>query len=128
MAAPGSAFCLESGRAWGTASLNLSFAVAWQPPAARRAPRTSPCAHRPSGEVCVIARDVRAWMAAAAQAVRTLPITRSVAVEAAALSAQPTFPRDPHDRMIYALARDQGAPLVTRDQRMRAFDAQTCMW
>ena len=50
----------------------------------------------------------------------------AVALDAALLDD--TFPGDPADRLIYATARRAGARLVTRDQRITAFDAARAVW
>lgn len=34
-----------------------------------------------------------------------------------------TFPGDPIDRLLYAIARDHRVPLVSKDERIRAFAA-----
>ena len=39
-----------------------------------------------------------------------------------------SFHRDPADRLIVALARRHGAPLVTRDQRIRDYGHVTSIW
>ena len=59
--------------------------------------------------------------------VLAMPLTPPLAVAAAALGAE-DFPGDPADRMIYASARDAGAPLVTKDARLREFDARGTLW
>ncbi len=63
---------------------------------------------------------VRGWIrdALASDRVAPLPVTSDVALDAAQLR----FDGDPTDRIIYATARAEGAQLVTRDERMRAFD------
>lgn len=38
------------------------------------------------------------------------------------------FPGDPSDRVIYATAVTQAAPLVTRDQAIRSFDPARTIW
>lgn len=56
-----------------------------------------------------------------------IPLTPPLAVAAAALGSE-GFQGDPADRMIYATARDVGAPLVTKDERMREFDSRGTLW
>ena len=56
-----------------------------------------------------------------------LPLTPSAAVAAAQLD-QEEFVNDPADRLIYATAREAGAPLITRDERMRRFDPRGTIW
>lgn len=36
-----------------------------------------------------------------------------------------TFPGDPIDRLLYATARDFRIPLISKDERLRAFAART---
>ncbi len=38
------------------------------------------------------------------------------------------FPGDPGDRLIYATAVQAGARLLTRDERLRAFDDARTVW
>jgi PIN domain nuclease of toxin-antitoxin system len=67
-----------------------------------------------------------AWVrdALAHERVEPVPVTPDIAVEAARLR----FVGDPVDRIVYASARVQEAQLVTRDQRMREFDAGRTVW
>jgi PIN domain nuclease of toxin-antitoxin system len=67
-----------------------------------------------------------AWVrdALARERVEPVPVTPDIAVEAARLR----FVGDPVDRIVYASARVQEAQLVTRDQRMREFDAGRTVW
>lgn len=69
---------------------------------------------------------IRAWVleALAQERVEPLPVTTEVAVDAAQLR----FTGDPFDRIIYATARAKDAQLVTRDERMRDFDAERTVW
>ena len=73
-------------------------------------------------------RDVRLWVRQALAQERTeaLPVTVEIAVEAALLPA--TFPGDPADRLIYSTARANSAQLVTKDERLRAFDSARALW
>lgn len=56
--------------------------------------------------------------------VRPLPLTPEIAVDAAQLR----FEASPADRIIYATARAEDAALVTRDERIHAFDPQLAVW
>jgi PIN domain nuclease of toxin-antitoxin system len=56
-----------------------------------------------------------------------LALTARTAARAAALAGD-GLPGDPADRFIYATARALDARLVTRDARMRAFDAKRTVW
>jgi PIN domain nuclease of toxin-antitoxin system len=69
---------------------------------------------------------VRAWVreALARDRVESLPLTAEVALDAAQLR----FAANPADRIIYATARAAGAQLVTRDERLRAFDPELTVW
>jgi PIN domain nuclease of toxin-antitoxin system len=74
-------------------------------------------------------RDVAAWVkqALAQPRVSELPLTADVAVAAALLDAE-RFPGDPADRFIHATARAARAPLVTRDERLRAAEPVGTIW
>jgi PIN domain nuclease of toxin-antitoxin system len=74
-------------------------------------------------------RDVSAWVrqALAPARVTSLPPTADTAVAAGLLDGQ-RFPGDPADRLIYATARAARAPLVTRDDAIRRFDARDTIW
>lgn len=68
----------------------------------------------------------RSWTRAALSQdrVELMPLTPEIAVDAAQLR----FVRDPFDRVIYATARAEDALLVTRDERLRAFDRERTVW
>ena len=51
------------------------------------------------------------------------PLTSEAAVWAGQLDSA-TFPGDPIDRLIYACARDLRIPLVTKDEKLRAYAIQ----
>lgn len=74
-------------------------------------------------------RDVASWVRQALAPARMTshPLTPEVAV-AAGLFDGDGFPGDPADRFIYATARAHRAPLVTRDERIRSFDAHNTVW
>ena len=74
-------------------------------------------------------RPVGAWVrgALAREGVLAMSMTPEIAVSAGSIDAR-QFPGDPADRMIYATARGVGAPLVTRDARLRDFDARGTLW
>lgn len=72
--------------------------------------------------------DSHSWLRDAATALTTLPTTWDVAHRAADLSRHPGFPKDPADRLIYATALVHAIPLITKDERLRTFDASTCLW
>lgn len=74
-------------------------------------------------------RDVSTWVrqALAPRRVMSPALTPELAV-AAGLLDRDDFPGDPADRFIYATARAHRAPLITRDERIRGFDARTTVW
>jgi PIN domain nuclease of toxin-antitoxin system len=69
---------------------------------------------------------LRTWVreALARDRVEPLPLTAEVALDAAQLH----FEANPADRIIYATARAADAQLVTRDERLRAFDPELTVW
>lgn len=75
-----------------------------------------------------LAPDARTGIreACAVPKLRVLPVTERVATEAGLLG--PDFHGDPADRLIVATARDAGAPLATRDQRIRASRRVETVW
>lgn len=72
--------------------------------------------------------DIRAWLADAfkVRGTRLLPLTPQVAATAAALA--PEMGRDPADRLIVATALENGAPLVTKDERIRRANVVETIW
>jgi PIN domain nuclease of toxin-antitoxin system len=74
-------------------------------------------------------RDARTWIrqALAQPGVVAVPLSPRAAVDAALLEHE-DFAGDPADRLIYATAREAGAPLVTRDVRLREFDPRGTLW
>jgi PIN domain nuclease of toxin-antitoxin system len=69
-------------------------------------------------ERIVASIPIAAWLQQLAAQVRTIPITPAIATTAVDLPS--SFPGDPADRLIYATAIEQGWPLITKDQRLRA--------
>jgi len=55
-----------------------------------------------------------------------LPITARVCVRA--MSLQDSYPKDPADRIIGAMALVEGVPLVTADEKIRRSTAVTTIW
>lgn len=76
----------------------------------------------------VLAMDVDTWLARS----RALPFLEIVPVDAslALLSVQlpGTFHPDPADRLIVATALQRSLPLVTKDQRLRAYPHVETVW
>jgi len=73
-----------------------------------------------------IKSPTRTWVlnALAGDRIEPLPLTVEIAVDAAQLR----FTGDAFDRIIYATARAEQAQLVTRDERLRGFDAERTVW
>lgn len=73
-----------------------------------------------------LARPLREWVHLALSDPRltVLALTPNIAIDAAQLR----FAGDPFDRIIYATARAEGYRLVTRDERMHAFDPELAVW
>jgi PIN domain nuclease of toxin-antitoxin system len=72
--------------------------------------------------------DVATWVsrALAQERVEPLPLDPEVAVAAGVLGSR--LGGDPADRIIYATAAAVGAPLVTKDRRLRDFDPGLTLW
>lgn len=60
---------------------------------------------------------MRSWLDSLAAQLRTIPITPAIADAAVALPS--SFPPDPADRLIYALAVEHDLPLVRKDRAIR---------
>lgn len=73
-------------------------------------------------------RDVLQWcgQALGRPATSEVPIDAAVALTAGSLPD--AFPGDPGDRLIYATAVVCRAALITRDERITAFDPERCRW
>lgn len=71
-------------------------------------------------------RKPDAWVDALLRTARVVvaPLTSEAAVWAGQLDSA-TFPGDPIDRLIYASAHDLRIPLLTKDEKLRAYAAQT---
>ncbi|NUO87140.1 MAG: type II toxin-antitoxin system VapC family toxin [Cupriavidus sp.] len=76
----------------------------------------------------VLTMDVDAWLATVAEidVVRILPVDASIAVKSVNLPGD--FHKDPADRMIVTTARMLAAPLVTRDEKIRAYPHVRTIW
>jgi PIN domain nuclease of toxin-antitoxin system len=72
--------------------------------------------------------DIKSWVsrALAVDRVEGLAVEPDVAVAAGRLDRG--FPGDPADRIIYATARSLNVPLVTKDRRLRRYDAKSTLW
>ncbi len=72
--------------------------------------------------------DVEDWLEVAAEidGLRFEPVDNEVAVQSTRLPGG--FHKDPADRMIVALARHVNAPLVTADNKIRAYKHVRSIW
>ena len=79
-------------------------------------------------EKLVLSMDVDSWLAtvAAIEAVRFLPLDVEVMVKSVDLPGE--FHKDPADRMIVATARKLAVPLVTKDDKIRAYAHVKTIW
>ena len=75
-----------------------------------------------------LALDLDEWLATVASIERLslVPISPRIAVLAARLPGD--FHKDPADRFIVALAREHNAPLVTADEKIRAYPHVKALW
>ncbi len=73
-------------------------------------------------------RPALEWLrdALAEPRVELMPLTPAIAVQSTRLGAQ--FHGDPADMLIVATAQLEGAPLVTKDQRILEFDGVETIW
>lgn len=60
------------------------------------------------------------------EGVRFIPVDNTVSVESTRLPGD--FHKDPADRMITALARHYNAPLITADEKIRAYKHARTIW
>jgi PIN domain nuclease of toxin-antitoxin system len=79
-------------------------------------------------ERIAISMDVEAWLSLVSQidAVRFVPVDNEIAVKSTELPCE--FHKDPADRMIVATARKFAAPLVTADEKIRAYAQVKTIW
>lgn len=72
--------------------------------------------------------DTGQWLALAGQveAVEFVPVDNDIAVRSVELPGE--FHKDPADRIIVATARNLGAPLVTADEKIRAYPHLRTIW
>lgn len=76
----------------------------------------------------VLSMDVGNWLSTVAQidAVSFLPVDVEVATKSVDLPGD--FHKDPADRMIVATARKLAVPLVTKDDKIRAYPHVKTIW
>ena len=79
-------------------------------------------------EKLVLSMDVPSWLSTVGQieAVRFVPVDVEIGVKSTALPGE--FHKDPADRMIVATARKLNVPLVTRDEKIRAYKHVKSIW
>lgn len=79
-------------------------------------------------EKLVLSMDVLSWLGNVGQidAVRFMPVDVEIGVKSTALPGE--FHKDPADRMIVATARKLNVPLVTRDEKIRAYKHVKTIW
>jgi PIN domain nuclease of toxin-antitoxin system len=79
-------------------------------------------------ERLVLSMDVAAWLTtvAAIENVKFLPVDNDIAIKSATLPGE--FHKDPADRMIVATARQLAAPLITKDDKIRAYLHVKTVW
>lgn len=75
-----------------------------------------------------LSMDVAEWLACVNQieSVSFVPVDNSIAVKSTELPGE--FHKDPADRMIVATARKLAAPLVTADEKIRAYPHVRTIW
>lgn len=76
----------------------------------------------------VLAIDVTRWLAVVATiaSVRFMPVDNDIALQSVDLPGQ--FHKDPADRIIVATARQLGAPLVTKDEKILTYPHVKTIW
>ena len=79
-------------------------------------------------EKLVLSMDVGSWLATVAEieAVRFLPLDVEIAIKSVDLPGE--FHKDPADRMIVATARKLAVPLVTKDEKIHAYEHVKKIW
>lgn len=79
-------------------------------------------------EKLLLSMDVNSWLATVAQieGVRFAPVDVEIATKSVTLPGE--FHKDPADRMIVATARKFAVPLVTKDEKIRAYAHVKTIW
>ncbi|MGE8365916.1 type II toxin-antitoxin system VapC family toxin [Cupriavidus basilensis] len=79
-------------------------------------------------ERLVLSMDATSWFATVGQieAVRVVPVDTEIAIKSVELPG--VFHKDPADRMIVATARKFSVPLVTKDEKIRAYPHVKTIW
>lgn len=76
----------------------------------------------------VLSMEVSAWLSTVAEieAVSFMPVDIEIATKSVELPGE--FHKDPADRMIVATARKLAVPLVTKDEKIRAYPHVKTIW
>lgn len=76
----------------------------------------------------VLAMDTTPWLATVARidTLRFVPVDNAIALASVALPG--AFHKDPADRLIVATARQHAAPVVTADEKIRAYAHVRSIW
>jgi len=79
-------------------------------------------------EKLVLSLDVASWLktVSAIDVIRFVPVDPEIAINSVNLPGE--FHKDPADRMIVATARKFGVPLVTKDEKIRAYAHVKTVW
>ncbi|CAE6710230.1 type II toxin-antitoxin system VapC family toxin [Paraburkholderia haematera] len=79
-------------------------------------------------ERLLLSMDVSSWLAtvSAIETVRFVPVDVEIATKSVDLPGE--FHKDPADRMIVATARKFAVPLVTKDEKIRAYPHVKTVW
>ncbi|NMM00963.1 type II toxin-antitoxin system VapC family toxin [Paraburkholderia sp. RP-4-7] len=79
-------------------------------------------------ERLLLSMDVSSWLAtvSAIEAVRFAPVDVEISTKSVNLPGE--FHKDPADRMIVATARKFAVPLVTKDEKIRAYPHVKTIW
>ncbi len=79
-------------------------------------------------EKLVLSMDVESWLDTVAQieAITFYPVDVDVSIKSVQLPGE--FHKDPADRMIVATARKLAVPLITRDEKIRAYEHVRTIW
>lgn len=79
-------------------------------------------------EKLVLSMDVASWLATVAEieVVRFMAVDVEISVKSVELPGE--FHKDPADRMIVTTARKLAAPLVTKDEKIRAYAHVKTIW
>ncbi len=75
-----------------------------------------------------LSMDVASWLSTVAEieAVRFVPVDVEISLKSVDLPGE--FHKDPADRMIVATARKFSVPLVTKDEKIRAYPHVKSIW